>query len=122
MATTESARSTFALAPRAPAGRPRLVRIEVLARDAGLHPDVVRRLIALGLVEPAGGTRAAPLFSGDAAALLARAGRLRRDLGLNYAGAVLASELLARIDDLEARLHLQQPRRLPEVTRWIRTS
>jgi chaperone modulatory protein CbpM len=40
----------------------------------------------------------------DAAARLARAGRLRRDLGLNYAGAILACELLARIDELEAHL------------------
>jgi hypothetical protein len=40
----------------------------------------------------------------DAAARLARAGRLRRDLGLNYAGAILACELLARIDELEAPL------------------
>jgi hypothetical protein len=31
------------------------------------------------------------------------AGRLRRDLGLNYAGAVLACELLARIQELESR-------------------
>jgi hypothetical protein len=30
--------------------------------------------------------------------------RLRRDLGLNYAGAVLACELLARIEELEERL------------------
>ena len=36
--------------------------------------------------------------------MLARASRLRRDLGLNYSGAVLACELLARIDELEQRL------------------
>jgi len=75
-----------------------LVRTEVslLARDSGLHPDLVRRFVALGLVEPD--------LSADATARLARAARLRRDLGLNYAGAVLACELLARIDELEARL------------------
>ena len=72
-----------------------VVAIETLAHDAGLHPELVRRLIRLGAVEPD-----AP----DAAARLARTVRLRRDLGLNYAGAILACELLARIDDLEARL------------------
>jgi hypothetical protein len=71
----------------------RIVAIEVLAHDAGLHPDLVRRLIRLGAVEPD-----AP----DAAARLARTVRLRRDLGLNYAGAILACELLARIEELEA--------------------
>jgi DNA-binding transcriptional MerR regulator len=81
-----------------------LLAVEALAREAGLHPELVRRFVALGLLEPAGGTPRAPLFPRDAAARLARAARLRRDLGLNYAGAVLACDLLARIDELEARL------------------
>ncbi|HMJ35876.1 MAG TPA: chaperone modulator CbpM [Baekduia sp.] len=72
------------------------IGIEQLARESGLHPDVVRRLVRLGLVTPP--------FGPDAAARLARASRLRRDLGLNYSGAVLATELLARIDELEGRL------------------
>lgn len=58
----------------------------------------------LGLLEPSGGTRARPRFPRDAPARLARAARLRRDLGLSYAGAVLACELLARIEALESRL------------------
>ncbi|MDX6701941.1 MAG: chaperone modulatory protein CbpM [Baekduia sp.] len=70
--------------------------VDQLARDAGLHPETVRRLLRLGLI-------AAP-YPDDAPAQLARAIRLRRDLGLNLAGAVLACELLARIDDLEERL------------------
>jgi hypothetical protein len=70
------------------------VEVIPLAREAGLHPELVRRLVRLGLVER----------SADAPARLARATRLRRDLGLNYAGAVLACELLARIEELEARL------------------
>ena len=85
------------------------ISLDVLATQAGLHPDLVRRLIGLGLVEPCGGTRAAPLFRRQDAALLDRALRLRRDLGLNYAGAVLSCELLARIDELEARLRAGAP-------------
>jgi hypothetical protein len=69
--------------------------IGVLSHDTGLHPDLVRRLIRMGAVDP---------VALDAAARLAQITRLRRDLGLNYAGAILAGELLARIDDLEARL------------------
>jgi hypothetical protein len=75
--------------------------LEVLAWEAGLHPALVRHFVDLGLVEPAGGRAAA--------ARLARAARLRRDLGLNYAGAVLACELLERIDALEARLRHYEP-------------
>jgi hypothetical protein len=105
--------------------RPRaLIEVEVLARETGLHPDTVLRLVRLGLVEAAGGTSSRPLFDDAAARRLARALRLRRDLGLNYSGAVLASELLSRIDELEERLRRyeppppQRPRR--EVITWTR--
>ena len=89
--------------PRTTAGG-RAIEIDALAREAGLHPELVRRFVRLGLLETVGGTARAPLFPRDAAARLARAARLRRDLGLSYAGAVLASDLLARIDELEERL------------------
>ncbi|HEU4599527.1 MAG TPA: chaperone modulator CbpM [Solirubrobacterales bacterium] len=84
-----------------------LLEIELLAREAGLHPELVRRFVALGLLDDADGHPG--LFWRDAAARLARAGRLRRDLGLNYAGAVLACELLERIERLEARLRRYEP-------------
>jgi hypothetical protein len=94
-----------------------LVGIETLAQEAGIHPELAHRLLALGLIAPMGGTTASPLFARDDAAMLARASRLRRDLGLNYSGAVLACELLARIDELEQRL----AQRHDEVMAWTRT-
>lgn len=117
MSTTErltgSARTR--LVPRGEAG----VGLDVLADQAGLHPELVRRLMGLGLIEPRGGTRAAPLFRRQDAALLVRALRLRSDLGLNYAGAVLACDLLARIDELEARLRtVAPPQHQREVMTW----
>lgn len=79
--------------------------VEALAREAGVHPELVRRLVALGLLEPALNGRAhRQRFPRDAASRIARAARLRRDLGLNYAGALLACELLDRIDQLEREL------------------
>jgi DNA-binding transcriptional MerR regulator len=89
-----------------------LLAPELLAQRSGLHPEVVRRLVRLGLLEQRGGTPAAPLYRPQDAALLLRAVRLRTDLGLNYAGAVLASELLARIEELEQRLQAAAPTRL----------
>ena len=88
--------STFPLRRVGPPGRPRTPEIEALAEEAGLHPDLVLHFARLGLLDPVP-------FPRDAAARLARAARLRRDLGVNYAGAVLACELLARIEALEAR-------------------
>jgi hypothetical protein len=78
--------------------------LQTLAREAGLHPELVLRLVRLGLVEPVGGTPQEPLFARDAPSHLARVVRLRRDFGIDYAGAVLACELLARIERLERRL------------------
>lgn len=76
--------------------------LEELAREAGLHPELVRRLARMGLVAPL--SLRPELWSRASAHRLARAARLRRDLGLNYAGALLASELLDRIEELEGRL------------------
>ena len=46
-------------------------RYDRLARDAGLHPDLVARFVRLGLVDPAD--------PAGAGARLAQAARLRRD-------------------------------------------
>ncbi|WP_084352598.1 chaperone modulator CbpM [Millisia brevis] len=102
MTTDETGSRRYVLAVRTTdaSGYP-LVEIDAIATDSGLHPDLVVRLIALGAVEAAGGTRSAPLFPADTAARLARIVRLRRDLGLNYAGALLATDLLSRIEALE---------------------
>jgi hypothetical protein len=70
--------------------------VNALAREAGLHPALVGQLIRLGAIDE--------VQAGEAAARLARCVRLRQDLGLNYAGAILACQLLARIDELEARV------------------
>ncbi|MDF0528597.1 chaperone modulator CbpM [Tsukamurella sp. 8F] len=85
-----------------------LVPLEVVAVEAGLHPDLVHRLVALGALEPATAT-GRPMFRRDAAAHLARLQRLRHDLGLNYTGALLAMDLLARIEALEGALgHIER--------------
>jgi DNA-binding transcriptional MerR regulator len=101
---------------------PRLLSADALARDAGVHPEILRRFVQLGLLEPRGGTSAAPLFRSQDALIVARAMRLRRDLGVNYAGAVLASELLTRIDQLEQRLRAGAATQTEqEVIAWTRT-
>jgi hypothetical protein len=77
--------------------------LAIIARQAGVRVTLVRRYLEFGLFEPCSGTSQAPLFEPSCASRLARAERLRRDLGLNYAGAVLVCELLDRIRELEDR-------------------
>jgi hypothetical protein len=77
------------------------VELPTLARQAGVRVSLVRRYLAFGLFDPNPGTADTARFAPSCAARLAMAERLRRDLGLNYAGAVLACELLDRIYELE---------------------
>jgi DNA-binding transcriptional MerR regulator len=79
------------------------VELAVVARRAGVRIALVRRYLAFGLFEPHHEPGEAPRYDPHSAARVARAERLRRDLGLNYAGAVLVCELLDRIGELEAR-------------------
>jgi DNA-binding transcriptional MerR regulator len=79
------------------------VELAVVARRAGVRIALVRRYLEFGLFEPHPEPGEAPRYDPRSAALVARAERLRRDLGLNYAGAVLVCELLDRIRELEAR-------------------
>jgi hypothetical protein len=117
-----AARATTPTGTRLATRGPQLLTIDELSRRADLHPALVARLFALGLIAPDGGTPVSPLFRRSAVPLLRRAVRLRRDLGLNYPGAVLACELLGRIDELERRLDANVPTQpKQEVIRWIRT-
>jgi DNA-binding transcriptional MerR regulator len=80
------------------------VELTVVARQAGVRIVHVRRYLELGLFEARPAEAAeSQRFDPASAGRVARAERLRRDLGLNYAGAVLACELLDRISDLEGR-------------------
>lgn len=95
------ARPTHAVAHDEGTERP--VELRALARRAGVRVSLVRRYLAFGLFDPSAGTSEAPLFAPSCAARVAAAERLRRDLGLNFAGAVLACELLDRISELQDR-------------------
>ena len=82
-----------------------LLDLESFCRGAGLHPDFVRRLLALGLLEAEPGPAAGELrFAPSQLAAAARLQRLRSGLGLNYAGLGLVVDLLDRVAALEAAL------------------
>jgi chaperone modulatory protein CbpM len=94
---------TFALARV-----PRL-DLESFARAANLHPELVRRLVALGLLAPVPDAAGELWFSPTEVAAVGRLQRLRSGLSLNYAALGVVVDLLERIAELEAALRQRQP-------------
>lgn len=81
----------------------RVVRadLEATAAASGIHPELLRRFVELGLV-PAHTDSAGRLwFPISTPARVRTILRLRSDLSLNYAGIALVLDLLARINTLE---------------------
>jgi chaperone modulatory protein CbpM len=86
--------------------------LEEFALMAGMHPDMIRRLVALGLIDADRDTAGDLWFSRGQLAALARVQRLRAGFALNYAAIGLVTDLLDRIAVLEAALRAaRQPGR-----------
>lgn len=85
-----------------PLARPIVLDLEAFARLGRVHPELVRRLVALGLLEPARDSAGRLWFPYSDLAVLARIQRLRASFALNYAALGLVTDLLDRIADLES--------------------
>ncbi|MCU1668761.1 MAG: hypothetical protein JWP40_1688 [Blastococcus sp.] len=77
------------------------------ARRVGLHPDLVRRFVALGLVPAVRDDNGVLWFATAQVAAVARLQRLRAALPLNYAALGLVVDLLDRITELETLLRVR---------------
>jgi chaperone modulatory protein CbpM len=84
--------------------RPARLDLDSYARATGLHPQAVRRLVALGLLEPARNARGELCFAPAQVAAAGRIQRLHEGLSINYAAIGLVIDLLDRIETLEAAL------------------
>jgi DNA-binding transcriptional MerR regulator len=94
---------SFALV-RSP-GPPSLLSLDAFARRSGLHPQLVERYVALGLLEPVRDGGHALWFRPSALITVARIQRLRAGLAVNYAAIGLILDLLDRIDELQVLAH-----------------
>ena len=80
---------------------------EEFARRCGVHPELVRRFWALGLVPAARHVDGSLWFSPAQVPAVARLQRLHASLPLNYAALGLVCDLLDRITDLETALSVR---------------
>jgi hypothetical protein len=92
-----------------PPALPRRLSLEGFARRAGVHPELIRRFVALGLVEATRDSAGELWLAPAELATVARIQRLRAGLSLNYASIGLVLDLLDRIEELEAALRSAGP-------------
>lgn len=76
--------------------------LNAFAHAARLHPELVRRFVALGLLDPEQDSAGTLWFSPAQIVEAARIQRLRAGLNLNYAAVGVVIELLDRLAELEA--------------------
>jgi chaperone modulatory protein CbpM len=82
--------------------RPPRLDLESFGRATCTHPDTVRKLVVLGLVDAERDAYGALWFRPDQIAQVGRIRRLREAFALNYASVGLVCHLLDRIAVLES--------------------
>ncbi len=90
------------------------MELREVAYRCGIHPDLVERLVRLGLIDyeerrPDG----VVLFQHDVVPTIRRILRLRNELGVNYVGVGVILELMARIEALEEQIRELESRLFP---------
>jgi hypothetical protein len=88
--------------------RARRLDLGSFAAAAGVHPELVRRLVTLGLLDASRDSSGTLWLGVGQLAVLARIQRLRAGLSLNYAALGLVTDLLDRISVLETALRRSQ--------------
>ncbi|RKE10510.1 chaperone modulator CbpM [Catellatospora citrea] len=89
---------------------PARLSLDRFARRAGLHPALVQRFLALGLIDASRDAEGRLWFSPAALSRVGRVQRLHADLALNYCAIGLVMDLLDRIDQLQSALRTRGER------------
>jgi hypothetical protein len=82
--------------------RPARLDLQSFAQATGTHPDLVRRLVTLGVLDAETDSAGRLWFAPAQVTAMARIQRLRAGFSLNYAAVGLVIDLLDRIAALEA--------------------
>jgi chaperone modulatory protein CbpM len=99
--------------------RPARLDLESFARVTGTHPDLVRRLVTLGVLDAETDSAGRLWFTPAQLTAMARIQRLRAGFSLNYAAIGLVMDLLDRIAALEAAARTRPQRSGGD--QWTRT-
>ena len=89
--------------------RPDRLSLTAVAGRTGVHPELIRRFVALSLLDASRDSAGQLWFARTAPATIARIQRMHAGLSLNYNAIGLVLDLLARIERLEAELRRGHP-------------
>jgi DNA-binding transcriptional MerR regulator len=78
-----------------------LLTLEMLAAEVGMHPALVERFVAYGLIPPVEWQGEELFFEASVVPRLRMIGRLRDSLGINVAGIAVILDLLDRMRELQ---------------------
>ena len=78
--------------------------IEAVAEAIGARPSFLTRLVRQGVVDTINDQVEEPLLQTRVVMRLRRMARLRRDLGVNFAGAAVIIDLVERIEQLNREI------------------
>ncbi len=95
---------------RWPLARPYRLSLDSYARITGVHPELVRRLVALGLLDLTRDAEGNLWFDPSQVRAMADIQRLHLRLNLTYSSLGLVMDLLNRISDLERSQRRSTPR------------
>jgi chaperone modulatory protein CbpM len=85
--------------------------LDVFAARSGVHPDLLHRFVALGLIDADTDASGGLWFRPADVHTIARIQRLRAGLALNYAAIGLVMDLLDQIDQLQTAAGRSAPPR-----------
>jgi chaperone modulatory protein CbpM len=84
--------------------RPARLDLDAFARATGCHPELICRLVTLGILDAEHSPGGALLLAPAQIRAMARVQRLQASFGLNYAAVGLVTDLLDRIAVLDREL------------------
>ncbi len=78
--------------------------LEAVAEAVGARPGLLARLVRFGVLDAISDEAGGPLLTTRTVIRLRRMARLRRDLGVNFAGAAVILDLVERVGQMELEL------------------
>lgn len=97
------------------------IEFDAFARVCDLHPELLDRLVVLGLLEVSRDDEGRRWFDRSQVAAVARVRRLRSGLRLSYSAIAAIAPLIDRVDELEIELRRLEAEHHVVVRRWPAT-